>query len=551
MLIIFAVILVFTVVCIVVPMCFDNAVNVSFDIEVTDTFNEGWLRITDSGNYPVQLPAENLPNQNGTVVLKNTIPANVTDPQTILIRCSMQAIKIYVEGEEEPIYSQGYDTSAFIGKTLGSRWELVRLPSNCANKQITIELYSPIDNFQGTVSEIHLGSKAANLYYIVKTHGFSLIVAAFIFLFGVSLYAVYFAMGKANRNLKIIYLGMFFTLAALWITGESRMLQFFFENQFYVTKLAYLALMLFPLPMVMYTKNAYSTQNKRFEDYFFLAFLVNFIVCLILQLTSVADFYETIIVTNILLILFFIYEVAIGLYETVKNQNKDARDFLLTSSVLLIFGLVEIISFLASNYDNTSYIFTIGMLVYCVILGSRTIYELRLTTAKSIESEYYSKLAYTDLLTDCKNRNAYYVDTARIFATATKTDVIWLITLDLNGLKKINDRHGHEAGDEALIAVAHAIRDTFAPYTCYRTGGDEFICIVFDQEEEEILNHLSQLETCLSKVLVHDISPTVAAGYAQFSEEGVTSFDVLSSLADKRMYERKSEMRALLSKTAK
>jgi diguanylate cyclase (GGDEF)-like protein len=53
-----------------------------------------------------------------------------------------------------------------------------------------------------------------------------------------------------------------------------------------------------------------------------------------------------------------------------------------------------------------------------------------------------------------------------------------VVNLDLNGLKLVNDRDGHEAGDRLLVRVGELLRKVFYDEDVYRTGGDEFIVII-------------------------------------------------------------------------
>jgi diguanylate cyclase (GGDEF)-like protein len=88
--------------------------------------------------------------------------------------------------------------------------------------------------------------------------------------------------------------------------------------------------------------------------------------------------------------------------------------------------------------------------------------------------------ALTDPLTGCANRRALEDDLERSIASARRTGFdVSIAVIDLDGLKRINDSHGHAAGDATLKALAQslgaAVRDTDA---VYRVGGDEFVVLV-------------------------------------------------------------------------
>ena len=88
--------------------------------------------------------------------------------------------------------------------------------------------------------------------------------------------------------------------------------------------------------------------------------------------------------------------------------------------------------------------------------------------------------------------------------------------VDVNGLKAINDTHGHAAGDALLARVVAALRSNLRPYELIvRVGGDEFICALSDARTEDVRRRFEEI----SKQLTAD--QTVAAitvGFAELTE---------------------------------
>jgi diguanylate cyclase (GGDEF)-like protein len=104
-----------------------------------------------------------------------------------------------------------------------------------------------------------------------------------------------------------------------------------------------------------------------------------------------------------------------------------------------------------------------------------------LATAQHLEQ--VSKMAYTDSLTGLANRRAVddRLDAAMMRRVADGSTV-GLVVCDLNGLKRINDESGHDAGDRALVRFAGLLSATAALLPgalAARLGGDEF-CVVVD-----------------------------------------------------------------------
>ena len=99
-------------------------------------------------------------------------------------------------------------------------------------------------------------------------------------------------------------------------------------------------------------------------------------------------------------------------------------------------------------------------------------------------------LSYRDMLTGLYNRNKYIM-VVESYAGA-KLHNVGVAYIDLNGLKKMNDVHGHEAGDALICKAASAITAVF-PGCAFRVGGDEFVVAEDEIAEEQFLKKIDQL----------------------------------------------------------
>lgn len=99
-----------------------------------------------------------------------------------------------------------------------------------------------------------------------------------------------------------------------------------------------------------------------------------------------------------------------------------------------------------------------------------------------------------DALTGFKNRKAYYKDIAMIECDEDMSrQSVGVVFADVNGLKKINDSLGHEAGDALIMSVAEKITAVFPEAKWYRFGGDEFVILSFDKTEDTFNDKLKRL----------------------------------------------------------
>ncbi|MBR4724919.1 MAG: GGDEF domain-containing protein, partial [Lachnospiraceae bacterium] len=115
------------------------------------------------------------------------------------------------------------------------------------------------------------------------------------------------------------------------------------------------------------------------------------------------------------------------------------------------------------------------------------------------------------------------------------------ISLDLNGLKTVNDNFGHDAGDRLIKGAADCMVRAFGVYgRVYRIGGDEFAAIVFtDRSMEDIVSGYRKINEGWSKV--NDFDLEVSCGYVSARDYADLSVEELSKLADSEMYKDKED----------
>lgn len=144
--------------------------------------------------------------------------------------------------------------------------------------------------------------------------------------------------------------------------------------------------------------------------------------------------------------------------------------------------------------------------------------------AKNLE---YSSLH--DQLTNCKNRKALDRFYSKIYDTGMSLAVIMC---DLNGLKEVNDKQGHDAGDQFILRTAEILKSVFGDEKVYRMGGDEFIAVLTNISKKDLEEKIELAEIQLGS--------TASIGIA-YKETMDTDFDSVLKIADAEMYKQKNQ----------
>jgi diguanylate cyclase (GGDEF)-like protein len=146
--------------------------------------------------------------------------------------------------------------------------------------------------------------------------------------------------------------------------------------------------------------------------------------------------------------------------------------------------------------------------------------------------------AFTDPLTGLANRRLLQAMAQHELARHRRDRAkLALLMLDLDGFKRINDRFGHDAGDQLLREVASALRAALrAQDTVARLGGDEFCVLAPQTADPQALS--ARVMAAISTVVAHRESLTASVGVALFPEDG-SNLEALLEVADGRLLSAK------------
>lgn len=140
------------------------------------------------------------------------------------------------------------------------------------------------------------------------------------------------------------------------------------------------------------------------------------------------------------------------------------------------------------------------------------------------------QLTEKDSLTGLLNRQAFYASVNDEVKTINA-----LVSIDMNGLKTINDTQGHAAGDKALSTIAICfLKAVTAKQTVYRIGGDEFVILCRRATEDDVKQLVERIKKSIAKT-----EYKCAIGYS-FHTEAPESIDDMLKESDEKMYADKA-----------
>ena len=198
-------------------------------------------------------------------------------------------------------------------------------------------------------------------------------------------------------------------------------------------------------------------------------------------------------------------------YILFRQENKQAAEIIPTIFLSFVFASGLIMPFILGK--DYSKIFCTNIAIALFVYYDFSILQL---TKK-------------DTLTGVLNRHAF--DSA---IKDNQQGINALVSIDMNGLKEINDKKGHFAGDKALATLALCIVKATKPgQLAYRVGGDEFMVICWRSAENDIKRLIERVEKNVDRTEYY-----CAIGYS-YTADGTKTISEMKEEADDAMYKQK------------
>jgi len=159
------------------------------------------------------------------------------------------------------------------------------------------------------------------------------------------------------------------------------------------------------------------------------------------------------------------------------------------------------------------------------------------------------RLACLDELTGISNRRFFYENAnTELLQAARYKYPVTILLVDADHFKRVNDEHGHQAGDDVLKSLGNILSETVRESDLVgRYGGEEFVCLMTHTTASEsrpvAQRLLQQLRSGPFVTRVGDIHMTLSIGIADTIDVGSYDIDTLIASADQALYRAKAQGR--------
>lgn len=516
----------------------------------------GWTVATEDGILMEEsvLP-HTVPSTSGTLLLERKLTEDECKENNTLVYMTVHTkTEIYID--EELVYSIANEDDSY-SKSRGHNWNCLDLYQDYAGKTMKIYLEYPYKTKEMSMPTFYLGNDLEITSDFIKNHSIAFMISIFMILIGILLILIYLFLGKDNRlEKRLVWIGWFSIAMGVWSVTETNVLILYMDNTLFLSQLAFITLKLTFTPVMMFYKESFKEKDYKLPNILCVISLVDVVVTTILQITGVADFKETVMVTHCYMaigVCYIVYTVTKALVKGNRDQFNDFNGEFGVRNTIHAIGMVivtisviiDFVRYYSNEFHVDSARFSrIGLLIYILALGLEVIKNSLHLLDVEHEAEILKEEALLDPVTHLANRNSFDKDVSEIPAAERKN--YGIIMCDLNGLKYFNDHYGHSMGDSYIFIAAELICDTFTDYgKTYRVGGDEFVILTTGLSKEvfvEIYDQMNEKIDAISKSCFEE-RMGIAAGFAMFDPSKDSSLRDTEKRADERMYVKKKQMK--------
>lgn len=336
----------------------------SFD---SQTFNDGWVLEMNGTSETITLPTKIQAEQGDIMILKNTLPSDLSDGCSLLTRASMEDMYIYINGElREQYASESIPNMAYF---IPSAFVVTELSKIDSGAEIVIKVRIKV---QGVINEVKLGYGNNVWFDILKNSMPVNAVALMVLILGAILIAVSKIMHRISDNANIsFYLGLLMVDMGIWVFSESDLRQIIFSKPSLSHYFAYFSVELLGALAALYFDEV---QHRKYHKRYVAVELVTIIqlaINIVLHFTGIVELYDTLLISHLWM--------AIGILVAVINTFEDIRSkrimkYKATAIGMIGFLMMAVVE-LVAFYITRFYVFGIYICIGLVVLMVATVIQ--------------------------------------------------------------------------------------------------------------------------------------------------------------------------------
>ncbi|MCR5418508.1 MAG: GGDEF domain-containing protein [Lachnospiraceae bacterium] len=460
------------------------------------------------------------------------------------------------------VYEYKQNSAKLSGDDIGLTVQVV--PINIMDRYNEISISMVPTEYSAFILEMRIEKASDYIYSTIRSRMPRFIWSVFIIFFGFAtiVYSL-FAVEKKREEKTLLYAwGAYSIIIGTLLTIESMVIQILTGRPELLSSIKYALALLISFPSAVLIDSCYRHPHKHFSH------IIGAIIAGLFVIESVATFFFDVSLYRLFLLsaIIMLFNMILSFTLKIKERRHyDSRQKTRMSTLIHAVSLINMIvivvdlgSYAAASRHMTDW-GRIMRVFYVIFLFIMLIIFLRLSIVRNEQAmlaEKYKLESRTDALTGLLNKGAYIEKeselTAKLMNGREKKEKEFsfaIMSLDLNYLKKVNDTLGHEEGDYFIKNAASILKAAVGDRgETYRTGGDEFLAIIYGEDPEAsyqtVVEDLKKLVEEFNDKKKKEIPLSFAYGHAICTSSQNYSIHDSERIADKEMYECKRIMKA-------
>lgn len=409
------------------------------------------------------------------------------------------------------------------------------------------------DNPFTSIDKLEIHESSTYFKEFLRENVLNVIIGVFMISLGILFPLILIAVGKIGGEYrKALWLSGFCILAGLWMECDINLMQFYIEDLYLVSELKYFSLYTCIIPLLMFCQETF--HNKKKKKIIKISAIVSTIVCAIVILQHFMGWitFATNLINYQLMALILVGIVFIIAISECMGEESSERVFCQGICFLCCSICLELLRFNVAKYffANTNFLkFSLvyfGFLIFILVMLRSYFISLIEHMSERQKQEVLRKMSCVDILTDVANRTQCNKEIEELKEKGQKDFTV--ILFDLNYLKHINERFGHEMGDGYIYEFAQILKYSFEDcYLLGRMGGDEFMVVLEKDDMGREKEYLDKVQAYTEEYNVDKdkaIRISYAVGSASSTSREPMDFWAVYDLADDRMHECKKRVKA-------
>lgn len=517
--------------------------------DTAEYLSENWYYIENGRKVEVDLPISLKKEDGEDLVLYNEGLTSEASERTVSTKGA--AYKLSAVLDDQVIYV--YEDSLFprndqMANRLNCIWTL---PARPEGKTLALT-YRNVDNGRFEINDILIGRSSDIMeHHLAESAALLINVFLMLVMAAVAVLAFVYLRHIHMTDMRFLDVAAFLVICGIWCATDSSLMQNLTGLSPVTNYISFYAFMMMAVPMLHFIQRTGEMAAYRVLDVLIFAAYLNAIGQTLVNYFFGVPMIQMLFLTHIQL--FASVSVSIGLLIKEYREKKEHQLYSILRALFVLgaSGLFAILLYWALEITYYDYIYELGILIFIYMLLFQIVSNMAQSMKFKMEMLIYRRLAKEDRLTGLANRLSFdeYMKEIENMEDGCRNAV--LIFMDINGLKRVNDRYGHNAGDELLVSASQIIRRTFGEIgRCFRLGGDEF-CVIIpcsgNSGEDFFAVFDSEIEK-YNKTGKYYLEIARGSCWRRKEDGSLLSISDWKYEADQRMYEDKSRRHELARK---